>query len=61
MQHCSMRWEHLWEPCKLCSVTRHLKSRGKYIYTLFPKINGGQWQELSPLFLGSIGLKWTQL
>ncbi len=42
-------------------VTPRQKSRVKHIYTLFPKINGGQWQELSLLFLGSIGLKWTQL
>jgi hypothetical protein len=28
---------------------------------LFPKISGGQWQELNHLFLGSIGLKRAQL
>src|SRR5258706_7396977 len=44
-----------WEPCKLCSVTRPLKLHAKYICTLFQKINDGQWQELSLLFLASIG------
>jgi hypothetical protein len=61
MRHCSTRWERRWEPYKLCSVTPHQKSRVRYIYTLFPKINDGQWQELNLLFLGSIGLKRTQL
>jgi len=56
-----MRWVRLWEPCKLCSVTRHLKLHAKYICTLFPKINDGQWLALNHLFLGSIGLKRTQL